>query len=73
MIEACNIFWWAKFRNKKDGIKVHTLYDVETQIPVFFHITDAFIQDYINIPSDFGAAIGRYANRIGMVPSHWTE
>ncbi|MDR1091590.1 MAG: galactose mutarotase [Prevotella sp.] len=23
------------------------------------------IQDYINIPSDFGAAIGRYANRIG--------
>lgn len=23
------------------------------------------VQDYINIPSDFGAAIGRYANRIG--------
>lgn len=23
------------------------------------------IQDYINVPSDFGAAIGRYANRIG--------
>jgi len=24
------------------------------------------IQDYINVPSDFGAAIGRYANRIGQ-------
>ncbi|NDV79025.1 aldose epimerase family protein [Dysgonomonas sp. 511] len=24
------------------------------------------IQDYVNIPSDFGAAIGRYANRIGQ-------
>ncbi|MDR0824398.1 MAG: galactose mutarotase [Prevotella sp.] len=23
------------------------------------------IQDYVNVPSDFGAAIGRYANRIG--------
>jgi hypothetical protein len=23
------VFWWAKFRKKKGGIKVHTLYDVE--------------------------------------------
>lgn len=41
-----SIFWWAKFRKKKEGIKVHTLYDVETQIPTFFHITEASIQDY---------------------------
>lgn len=33
------IFWRAKFRKKKEGTKVHTLYDVETQIPTFFHIT----------------------------------
>lgn len=34
-------FKWAIFRKnqKKGGIKVHTLYDLETQIPTFFHIT----------------------------------
>ena len=36
-IDLClEVFWWAKFRKKKGGIKVHTLYDVETQIPTFF-------------------------------------
>ncbi len=45
-IDLClNVFWWAKFRKKKGGIKVHTLYDVETQIPKFFHITEAKIHD----------------------------
>ncbi|OAV71249.1 Transposase [Bacteroidales bacterium Barb4] len=45
-IDLClNIFWWAKFRKKKGGIKVHTLYDVETQIPTFFHITTACVHD----------------------------
>ncbi len=38
------VFWWAKFRKRKGGIKVHTLYDVETQIPTFFHITEAAVQ-----------------------------
>lgn len=45
-IDLClSVFWWAKFRKKKGGIKVHTLYDVETQIPAFFHITEASIHD----------------------------
>lgn len=45
-IDLClSVFWWTKFRKKKGGIKVHTLYDVETQIPTFFHITDASIHD----------------------------
>ncbi|MDR0825275.1 MAG: IS4 family transposase [Prevotella sp.] len=45
-IDLClNVFWWAKFRKKKGGIKVHTLYDVETQIPTFFHITTASVHD----------------------------
>jgi len=39
------VFWWAKFRKKKGGIKVHTLDDVETQIPTFFHITTASTHD----------------------------
>ena len=45
-IDLCLVvFWWAKFRKKKGGIKVHTLYDVETQIPTFFHITTASTHD----------------------------
>ena len=45
-IDLClSVFWWAKFRKKKGGIKVHTLYDVETQIPAFFHVTEAAVHD----------------------------
>lgn len=45
-IDLClSVFWWAKFRKKKGGIKVHTLYDIETQVPAFFHITDASVHD----------------------------
>ena len=35
----------AKLGKKKDGFKAYTLYDVETQIPVFFHITEASVHD----------------------------
>lgn len=45
-IDLClSVFWWAKFRKHKGGIKVHTLYDVETQVPAFFHITEAVVHD----------------------------
>lgn len=45
-VDLClSVFWWAKFRKRKGGIKVHTLYDVETQIPAFFHITEASVHD----------------------------
>lgn len=45
-IDLClAVFWWAKFRKRKGGIKVHTLLDVETQIPAFFHITTASVHD----------------------------
>jgi len=41
-IDLClSVFEWALFRKKKGGIKLHTLYDIETQIPTFFHITPA--------------------------------
>lgn len=36
---------WANFRTHKGGIKIHTLYDVETQVPAFVHITEAKIND----------------------------
>ena len=45
-IDLClNLFWWASFRKTKGGIKVHTLYDVITQIPTFLHITEAKVHD----------------------------
>jgi hypothetical protein len=45
-IDLClNVFWWAKFRKTKGGIKLHTLYDVTTQIPAFVHITAATVND----------------------------
>lgn len=45
-IDLClNVFEWALFRKKKGGVKVHTLYDIETQIPTFFHITPAKLHD----------------------------
>lgn len=45
-IDLClNVFWWAKFRKSKGGIKLHTLYDVNTQIPAFLHITAANVHD----------------------------
>jgi hypothetical protein len=45
-IDLClNLFWWASFRKAKGGIKVHTLYDVVTQIPAFLHITEGRVND----------------------------
>lgn len=45
-IDLClSVFWWAKFRKAKAGIKLHTLYDITTQIPAFIHITEAKVND----------------------------
>lgn len=45
-IDLClSVFWWAKFRKKKGGVKAHVLYDVEAQVPKFFHITNASVHD----------------------------
>jgi FOG: Transposase and inactivated derivatives len=45
-IDLClSVFWWATFRKKKAGIKLHTLYDVVTHIPAFIHITEATVND----------------------------
>jgi len=45
-IDLClSVFWWAKFRKAKGGIKIHTLFDITTQIPAFIHITAASVND----------------------------
>jgi len=58
-IDLClNVFWWAKFREAKGGIKIHTLFDITTQIPAFIHITEATVNDMNAmdvIPYEYGA------------------
>ena len=50
-IDLClEVFEWVKFRKHKGGIKVHTLYDVEAQVPAFFHITTASPNDMKAMP-----------------------
>ncbi len=45
-IDLClSVFWWAKFRSTKGGIKLHTLYDVKTSIPSFIHVSTASVND----------------------------
>ena len=45
-IDLClKLFPWANFRTHKGGVKIHTLYDIETQVPAFIHITEAKIND----------------------------
>ncbi len=50
-IDLClSVFEWAKFRKHKGGIKMHTLYDVEAQVPAFVHITPANVHDSKAMP-----------------------
>jgi len=53
-----SVFWWAKFRRKKGGVKAHVLYDLETQVPAYYHITTASVHDskvMQEIPYETGA------------------
>lgn len=40
-----SLFDWAKFRKKKGGIKVHTLFDIIAGVATFVHITEAKVHD----------------------------
>ena len=45
-IDLClTLFPWAKFRQHKAAVKMHTLYDIRRSIPVFIHITSGKIHD----------------------------
>ena len=45
-VDLClSVFWWAKFRSTKGGIKIHTLYDTKTSIPAYLHISEAKLHD----------------------------
>ena len=40
-IDLClNLFPWARFRKQKGAIKMHTLFDVRTQVPTVINVSD---------------------------------
>jgi hypothetical protein len=48
-IDLClNVFWWAPFRKTKAAVKVHTQYDIKSQVPTFVLISDGLLHD-VNI------------------------
>ncbi len=50
-IDLClSVFEWAKFRKHNGGVKMHTPYDVEAEVPAFVHITTANIHDSKAMP-----------------------
>lgn len=52
ILDLClSVFPWAKFRKGKAGIKLHTLLDLQGNIPVIIRITPAKIHD-VNILDD---------------------
>lgn len=47
-IDLClSVFWWAKFRKHKAAIKLHTQFDIKTDIPHFIHFTDGKQHDVL--------------------------
>ena len=45
-ISLClQVFWWSRLHHDKGGVKMHTLYDVKTDIPSFFVITNGDVHD----------------------------
>jgi len=45
-IDLClNVFWWAPFRKAKAAVKLHTEFDLKTQIPNYVHLSDGLMHD----------------------------
>ena len=46
VIDLClSIFWWAPFRKNKGAVKLHTQFDIKTEIPSFVHLSDGLHHD----------------------------
>ncbi len=59
-IDLClTLFPWAKFRKTKSAIKLHTLLDLQNNIPSFIYITDGSVHD-VNILDLLIPEIGAY-------------
>lgn len=45
-ISLClSLFKWSKLHHDKGGIKIHTLYEIKTDVPAFVYISDASLHD----------------------------
>jgi hypothetical protein len=59
-IDLClSLFPWAKFRQTKSAIKIHTLLNLQNNIPSFISITDGSVHD-VNILDELVAEIGAF-------------
>lgn len=42
IIDLClDVFWWARFKETKAGLKLNVVHDIKTDIPAFIHISEA--------------------------------
>jgi hypothetical protein len=45
-IDLClSVFWWAPFRRNKAAIKLHTQFDIKTEIPTYVYLSDGITHD----------------------------
>ena len=59
-IDLClSLFPWAKFREYKAAVKMHTLLDLHGNIPTFIRITDGKVHD-VNILDEFFPEAGAF-------------
>jgi len=59
-IDLClTLFPWAKFRQHKGAVKMHTLLDLHGNIPTFIRITDGKVHD-VNILDDISPEVGAF-------------
>jgi len=59
-IDLClSLFPWAKFRQHKGAVKMHTLLDLHGNIPTFIRITDGKVHD-VNILDDIAPEAGAF-------------
>jgi hypothetical protein len=59
-IDLClSLFSWAKFREHKAAVKMHTLRDLHGNIPTFIRITDGKMHD-VNILDEFLPEAGAF-------------
>ncbi len=60
VIDLClNVFWWGKFRKHKAAVKLHTMFDVRTNIPTFIYVTSGSVHD-VNGLDHFSLEVGSY-------------
>jgi len=59
-IDLClSLFPWAKFRSTKSAIKMHTLLNLQNNIPAFISITDGSVHD-VNVLDELITEIGAF-------------